>query len=184
MAAPDWFTAGTGLTAGSELPGAVGNEADGFNSHSHNPAHTQVFAVGLLQGEHGPVVTSVSYSTRPSGAAVFAAGSTDWACAPTGRCPDMLVPAETAKAIGVLTANVLIALSTRAAGITHPAAATVPLHVKDLISKLPDSARGYYGGADASEQAGRVVGGHKGVRGHGGATRPRVRTTESGPGRR
>ncbi|HEX2810857.1 MAG TPA: N,N-dimethylformamidase beta subunit family domain-containing protein, partial [Kineosporiaceae bacterium] len=121
---PAWFTAGTGLRAGAVLKEAIGNEADGFNPRGHNPAHTQILAAALLTGAHGPVLVSTSYSTQPSGAAVFAAGSTDWACAPTGTCADKTIPASTGRLIGALTSNVLLALSTPRAGLTHPAHAT------------------------------------------------------------
>jgi hypothetical protein len=149
--APAWYTAGTGLAPGAILPGAVGNEADGFNVKGHNPANTQLFSVGLLSGSGGPALVTNSYSTIASGAALFAAGTTNWACDPTGQCNDLVVPPATAKAVGQLTSNVLVALSGPKAGFTYPADATVPVTVDQAKAKLPRGARGGYGGAAAEE---------------------------------
>jgi hypothetical protein len=117
---PAWFTAGTGLAARGVLAGAVGNEADGFNAAAANPAAVQVLAAGVLRGGQGSVLVTSSYSVLPSGAAVFAAGTTDWACAPTGRCDDRTFPAATARAVARLTANVLATLAVPRAGAAHP----------------------------------------------------------------
>jgi hypothetical protein len=146
--APTWYTAGTGLGPGAVIPGAIGNEADGFNPRGNNPAHTQVFAVGMLRGTKGPVLVSTSYSTQPSGAAVFAAGSTDWACAPTGMCADAIVPAATARLVAALTRNVLLALSTPRAGLTHPADPTPQINATTHAPHLNPQAVGSYGGAE------------------------------------
>ena len=143
---PSWYTAGTGLAPDAILTDAVGNEADGFNAAGHNPDHTQVLAAGLLTGSGNPVLVTNSYSVRPSGAAVYAAGTTDWACEPTGRCPGLAVPPATARAVATLTDNVLIALSTPRAGITHPAAATTALTPAQLRPRLFPQATGTYGG--------------------------------------
>ena len=145
--APDWFLAGSGLTAGSVLVGAVGNEAAGYNVRGRNPATTQVFAAGVLRGDNGPVVVSADYSTMPSGAAVFAAGTTDWACMPAGQCFDTIPPAATASAIGVLTRNVLLALSRPRAGLVHPSTPVVPFVAAQLLPRLAPAAIGSYGGA-------------------------------------
>ncbi|HEY6797610.1 MAG TPA: N,N-dimethylformamidase beta subunit family domain-containing protein [Kineosporiaceae bacterium] len=149
---PAWYLAGTGLAAGSVLPGVVGNEADGFNPAAHNPPDTQVFAVGLLTGPGAPVTVSTSYSTRPSGAAVFAAGTTDWACEPTGHCKGLTVAPSVARAVGAMTDNVLVALDTPRAGLTHPArTGAVTTLATILAATLPAAARGTYGGAVSEE---------------------------------
>jgi hypothetical protein len=154
--APGWFTAGTGLRAGAILPEAVGNEADGFNPRGHNPANTQIFAAALLTGGHGPVLVSTSYSTQLSGAAVFAAGSTDWACAPIGTCADKTIPAGTGRLVAALTRNVLLALSTPKAGLTHPARATPVMNATTHAPHLAPAAIGSYGGADGDGNANRT----------------------------
>jgi hypothetical protein len=153
MDAPDWFTEGTGLTRGSVLPGAVGNEADGYNRRGGNPRGTQVLAAGVLNGVHGPTVVSADYVSLPSGAAVFAAGTTDWACIPSGRCSGGTPPAVTSTAIGRLTRNVLLTLSRPAAGRTHPAVPVTPFTPAQLLPQLAPGAVGTYGGATAEHES-------------------------------
>ena len=150
---PSWYTAGTGLARDAVLTDAVGNEADGFNVAGHNPDHTQVLAAGLLTGSGGPVLVTTSYSVLSSGAAVYAAGTTDWACVPADRCAGPRVPPATARAVGILTDNVLVALSTVGAGTTHPAAATAALSPAVLRPRLFPRAVGTYGGAETDEVA-------------------------------
>jgi hypothetical protein len=151
--APAWFTAGTGLTKGSVLPGAIGNEADGYNRRAANPAATQVLAAGVLNGAHGPVIASAGYVTLPSGAAVFAAGSTNWACIPSGRCVDSVPPAGTVTAVGRLTRNVLLRLAEPGAGRTRPAVPVIPFGATDLLPRLAPAAIGSYGGATPRQEA-------------------------------
>jgi len=148
---PAWFLAGSGLSAGQLLPGAVGNEADGYNPRARNPLRTQVFAQGVLNGRHGPVLTTISYSTTLSGSAVFAAGTTDWACGGTGACADRTVPAATARAIGILTANVLATLATLSAGEAYPPTADAPPTLAGAVRSLPAAATGTYGGTSTDE---------------------------------
>jgi hypothetical protein len=148
---PAWFTAGTGLHSGAVLAEAIGNEADGYNPSGHNPATTQILAAALLTGNHGPVLVTTSYSTQPSGAAVFAAGSTDWACAPTGTCLDKTIPAATAHLIATLTRNVLLALSTPRAGLTHPTTPTPPINATTHAPHLDPAAIGTYDGPDTDD---------------------------------
>jgi hypothetical protein len=148
--APGWFLAGSGLSAGGLLPGAVGNEADGYNPKARNPLRTQVFAQGVLTGGRGPVLTTVSYSTTGSGSAVFAAGTTDWACGGEGICADRVVPTATARAIAVLTANVLATLASPSAGHSHPPTGTPPT-LADALRQLPSAVTGTYGGAPTDE---------------------------------
>jgi hypothetical protein len=148
---PAWFLAGSGLSSGAVLAAAVGNEADGYNPKARNPLHTQVFADGLLDGARGPVLTTVSYSTTLSGSATFAAGTTDWACASTGVCADQTVPPATARAVGVLTDNVVAALATPSAGRTYSVASTRLPDAADLLRLRPREAIGSYGGASTDE---------------------------------
>jgi hypothetical protein len=152
MQAPAWFTQGTGLSRGSVLAGAVGNEADGYNRRGGNPKGTQVLAAGVLNGAHGPAVVSADYVTLPSGAAVFAAGTTDWACIPSGRCSGGTPPAATAAAIGGLTRNVLTALSHPAAGRARPAVPVTPFTAAQLLPRLAPGAIGSYGGTTAEHE--------------------------------
>jgi len=152
--APAWFTDGTGLSAGGVLPGAVGNEADGYNPRGRNPAGTQVLAAGVLTGTQGPAVVTTGYVSLPSGAAVFAAGTTYWACIPSGTCFDETPPAATATAIARLTRNVLTTLSTPYAGRRHPAVPLVPFTAAQLLPTLAPGAVGSYGDDTAEVEVG------------------------------
>jgi hypothetical protein len=147
--APAWFLAGSGLTTGSVLTGAVGNEAAGYNVRGRNPATTQVFLAGVLRGARGPVTVSADYSTMPSGAAVFAAGTTDWACVPAGECFDTTPPAATAAAVGVLTRNVLLTFARPRAGLAHPSTPVIPFVAAQLLPRLAPAAIGSYGAPTA-----------------------------------
>jgi len=147
MDAPAWFLAGSGLTGGSVLPGSVGNEAAGYNVRGQNPATTQVLLAGVLRGARGPAVVSADYSTRPSGAAVFAAGTTDWACVPAGECFDVTPPAATVTAVGILTRNVVLTFAHPRAGLAHPSSPVVPFVAAQLMPRLAPAAIGSYGAA-------------------------------------
>jgi hypothetical protein len=154
MDAPSWFLAGSGLTAGSVLPGAVGNEAAGYNVRGKNPPTTQVLLAGVLRGNRGPVTVSANYTTVPSGAAVFAAGTTDWACVPAGQCFDTVPPQATADAVGVLTRNVLLAFAHPRAGHTHPSTPVLPFVAAQLMPRLAPAAIGTYGAPTPESETG------------------------------
>jgi N,N-dimethylformamidase beta subunit-like, C-terminal len=157
LGAPAWLLAGTGLRAGtaehpgSTLPGAVGNEADGYNPHGTNPSDLTVVAVGVLRGDHGDVTASTSYYVAPSGAGVFAAGSTDWACGLLEQCFDQAVPAATASALRALTWNVVLAFAQPQAGNTHPSVPGVSPPAATLLTRLDPEAVGTYGAAESGE---------------------------------
>jgi hypothetical protein len=154
MAAPGWLLAGSGLRKGSVLPLAVGNEADGYTAAAANPPNLTVVAAGVLRGAGGPVTVSAGYYSAPSGAAVFAAGSTDWACGLQGPCVDQVVPATTVRALDALTGNILTAFSRVRAGSTHPSQLNVPPPTLQLMTRLAPQALGTYGGSEAAEEAG------------------------------
>ncbi|HEY6796152.1 MAG TPA: N,N-dimethylformamidase beta subunit family domain-containing protein [Kineosporiaceae bacterium] len=157
MTAPAWMLSGTGLTPGSVLPLAVGNEADGYNPAAANPRNLTVVAAGVLRGSHGPVTVSASYYVATSGAAVFSAGTTDWACGISGACFDQRVPAATSAALRAITGNVVLALTGIRAGRTHPSTPAVTPAPAALLAQLAPAAIGSYGGGaegDAARRAG------------------------------
>jgi hypothetical protein len=80
---PSWLFAGSGVAAGSSIPGIVGYELDERTSAS--PAGTAVVGEGSAQcgaeTEPSPVKGTVAQSTlytAPSGAFVFASGTMGW----------------------------------------------------------------------------------------------------------
>ena len=143
--APDWLLAGSGLTDGSVLAGAVGNEADGYNVRATNPATTQVLLAGVVRGANGPATVTSSYSTMTSGAAVFAAGTTFWACIPSGRCFTTDLPPATVRAVGALTRNIVLTFAQPRAALTHPSTPTLPFTPAELLPSLAPGAIGHYG---------------------------------------
>lgn len=159
LAAPDWMLAGTGLRAGSAehpgsvLPLAVGNEADGYNPLAANPPNLTVVAAGVLKGAQGPVTVSASYYVAPSGAGVFAAGTTDWACALQGHCADQRIPSQTATALRQITRNVVLAFAQPRAGLTHPSVPGVTPPPATLETRLDQAAIGTYGDEASEENA-------------------------------
>jgi hypothetical protein len=152
MTAPPWMLSGTGLTTGSLLPMAVGNEADGYLPQAANPPDLDVVAAGVLRGSHGPVTVSASYYSAPSGAGVFAAGSTDWSCTLQSACPDQAVPEQTAHLLQIVTRNVLTAFAVPDAGRLHPSTPSVPPPVAVLMAELPPAAIGSYGETETAEE--------------------------------
>jgi hypothetical protein len=143
---PSWLVAGSSLGNGALLPGAVGNEADGFHPAVVRPASIQVLAVGVLTGSHGPVTVSTNYVTIGDDAVLFTAGTTMWACALDPGCSSSAAPAPTRTALRTLTRNLLVALAEPRAGLRYPATATVVGSPKTLVSTLPREAHGTYGG--------------------------------------
>jgi hypothetical protein len=136
--------AGTALTDGSLLPRVVGNEADGFRPNAHHPAQLQVLALGVLDGAKGPVYASMNYAGSPSGAGVFAAGSTYWACALVGQCLDQSIPAQTTRDTAAITHNVIMAFSRLRAAETNPVQQWVPGPISVVRTQLPGTALGHY----------------------------------------
>jgi hypothetical protein len=146
MHPPAWLVAGSTLTDGSVLPLVVGNEADGFKPNSHRPKQLQVVGLGVLDGAHGPVYASMNYVSYPSGAGVFATGSTYWPCAMINRCPGTSVPAGASAAARALTANVIKEFSRPRAGWTNPSQPWVPGPIATVRGSMPAGALGRYRG--------------------------------------
>jgi len=160
--APAWLLDGTGLHAGtvdrpgSTLPLAVGNEADGYFAPGANPKDLTVVAAGVLRGSRGPVTASAGYYVAPSGAGVFAAGSTDWSCGLEGPCADQQVPEATSAALRGITRNVVLAFARPRAGLTHSSVPGVCPPPAVLLTRLDPAAVGTYGAGEVSEEGGKV----------------------------
>ena len=115
---PDnWLFAGTGAPAGLRLPHLVGPEYDRVNPGMPTPQRIEVLS-------HSPVtcrgVSSFSDSawyTVPSGAGVFASGS-NWF---TRGLPEAGGTGVTARVVGGMLTNLLVAFAAGPAGEAHPA---------------------------------------------------------------
>src|SRR5207302_3312603 len=82
-----WVFAGTGLRRGDHLAGIVGHEFDRFDPRAPTPPDVELLT-------HSPVVcqgradySDMTYYAAPSGAGVFATGTTGWIIHLNLRCP-------------------------------------------------------------------------------------------------
>lgn len=127
MAAHSWLLVGTGLTDGQVLQAVAGNEVDsavpapGVTVRGVPP---QVDV--LLEGVYRPAragrspTMTVSYYVGPSGAGVFSAGTTEWACKAMNTCLEGSTPVPTSAAMRRISMNLFQAFSEPKAGLTHP----------------------------------------------------------------
>ncbi len=118
--------AGTGLRDGQYVPGVIGSDVDSLDPQLGFPSNVAVFAHSPLDAtkaqartHHGGVFYSdMTYYTDPeSHAGVWDSGTNAWIpdlnpCAADRACP--------AEVIGRITGNLLQALGSGPAGLTHP----------------------------------------------------------------
>ena len=142
VSAPGWLFRGTSLHPGDRLVDAVGNEADAVEpAGGHSPANAQV----VLSGQVVPPATrrttlvTAAYYSAPSGAGVFAAGTTFWLCGAAGRCPTYAPPPRTRAVLAALTVNVLRAFARPAFGAIEPSRTVpaLPLVRRSVVPSLP-----------------------------------------------
>lgn len=153
--APDWLLAGTGLTTGSSLPRIAANEVDTFSKvRGAAPPNLQILLQGAFSTAQGALGDFASvYYTVPGGGAVFAAGTTAWPCDLEADCPFGPVPAATAQAVRIMTANVVEAFATQGFAVSHPSHSTSTPSLAAFWTSLPAGVRGTagarsYGGLD------------------------------------
>ncbi|MDA8149347.1 MAG: hypothetical protein M0Z93_11335 [Actinomycetota bacterium] len=119
--ASSWVFKGTGLTNGSQIPGVLFTDFDGYDTSRPNPPDVQILT-------HSPVTIGFSgtkmyadttYYTWPaSGAGVFESGTNYWIAAMT-PCPPGTASCA-APALDTITGNLLAAFGSGPAGIAHP----------------------------------------------------------------
>jgi hypothetical protein len=115
-----WGFAGTGVKAGTAVPGLVGGEADRVYPDRSMPRPLQVLS-HTAYSCRGDATTSQSvYYTLPSGAGVFTAGTLRWGCALVDLC-DRPLGARTRDFARRVTENVLHAFARGPVGWRHPA---------------------------------------------------------------
>jgi hypothetical protein len=147
---PVWLFAGTNLRKGSVLEMAYGNEVDAQEpATGHSPANLQVVlhGVALAAGSTKPHLITAGYYSAPSGAGVFAAGTTYWVCHLDSTCPIEATPVATSAAIQAITLNLLKAFAVVGAGQLHPSVGTPYESAAQLASQLP------LGGPGASSES-------------------------------
>ena len=138
--APSWLFAGTKLHQGDILDLAIGNEADAQEPPTgHSPANLQVVlhGVAVTANSSRPHLITAAYYSAPSGAGVFAAGTTFWVCGLDSTCPNNVTPQATSVAIQAITLNLLAAFAVLRAGRLHPSVATAYVSPVQLAKLLP-----------------------------------------------
>jgi hypothetical protein len=116
-----WLFAGLGLRDGLPLPGLVGSEYDRVNPAAPLPRPIEVLAHSPVSCRHTPTFADMAYYTAPSGAAVFATGTSAWVCALAGSCQEQRGSPEATRVVAGVTTNLLHAFATGPAGREHPA---------------------------------------------------------------
>jgi hypothetical protein len=119
-----WLFAGTGVRAGTRLPGLVGDEYDrvqpdaprprGVEVLLHSPVHCSGAAV------RGPSFADTTYYTAPSGAGVFNAATSSWVCQLSRACATTRRSPLTARVVRTATVNLLRGFAAGPAGQDHP----------------------------------------------------------------
>jgi hypothetical protein len=116
-----WIWAGTGVRAGEQLPGVVGEEADHVDPSGAGPPGVAVLARSPMACAFTtPTTADVTYYAAPGGAGVFDAGTEGWVCALwTDACPGDNPPAPATRVITAATSTVLRVFARGPAG-PHP----------------------------------------------------------------
>ena len=124
VAPSSWLFAGTGVRAGTRLPGLVGDEYDrvqpgvprppGVEVLLHSPVHCQGAAV------RGASFADTTYYTADSGAGVFNAATSSWVCQLNRACAHTRRSPLTARVVRAATVNLLRAFARGPAGQDHP----------------------------------------------------------------
>src|SRR5450759_6010642 len=147
---PAWLFAGTNLRKGDVLDLAIGNEGDAQEPPTgHSPANLQVVlrGVAIATGTSKLSLITDGYYSAPSGAGIFAAGTTYWVCHLDSTCPIEATPQATSAAIQRITLNLLKAFAVARAGRLHPSVGTPYESATQLANQLP------LGGAGASSES-------------------------------
>ena len=115
-----WVFDNAGLANGATLTAVVGPWYDRVNPAYPTPSNTEVLM-------HSPVscpgvgssYADMTYYSAPSGAGVFASGTTGWVCELTASCLQDPRSHPDARILQV-TKNVLVAFAQGPAGLVHP----------------------------------------------------------------
>ena len=116
----NWLFTGTGVQAGTKLPGVVGQEFDGINIARPVPRPLTVLFHSPVICTHRPTSQDSTYYTTPSGAGVLDIGAYYWNCAIARRCPAK-IDGATSDIVTRITTNFLTAAAAGPLGKRHPA---------------------------------------------------------------
>jgi hypothetical protein len=113
----NWLFDGAAATAGLKLPGVVGSEYDRYDPTVSGPPNVEILTHSPLHCGGKADFADATYYSAPSGAGVFASGTTNWVGNMDARCQ----PAGCAgRVLGPVMANLLAAFGNGPAGRVHP----------------------------------------------------------------
>jgi hypothetical protein len=113
-----WLLAGTGVRAGSRLPGLVGDEYDRVQPGSPRPPRVEVLLRSPVRCR-GASFADTTYYTAAAGAGVFDAGTGSWVCQLARVCAEGRRSAVTARVVRAVTVRLLRAFARGPAGARH-----------------------------------------------------------------
>jgi hypothetical protein len=124
VAPSSWLFAGTGVRAGSRLPGLVGDEYDRVQPGTPRPGGVEVLLHSPVQclgaSVRGPSFADTTYYTAGSGAGVFNAATSSWVCQLSRACATTRRSPITARVVRTVTVNLLQVFASGPAGQRHP----------------------------------------------------------------
>jgi hypothetical protein len=119
-----WLFAGTGVRAGTRLPGLVGDEYDRVQPQAPRPGGVEVLLHSPLHcggaSVRGPSFADTTYYTAQSGAGVFNAATSSWVCQLSRACAKTRRSPVTARIVRAVTVNLLRGFASGPAGQHHP----------------------------------------------------------------
>jgi hypothetical protein len=126
--ADSWLMAGSGLKAGDRLTGLVGSEYDQVTPTVPTPRPMEVLF-------HSPVTclghhqfSDAAYYSTPSGAGVFASGTSSWVCGLVYECTFHPQDRRIVDAVTTITTTLLKTFAAGPAGKAHPAIDNLDRH--------------------------------------------------------
>ena len=119
-----WLLAGTGVRAGTRLPGLVGDEYDRVQPQAPRPPGVEVLLLSPVRclgaSVRGASFADTTYYTAPSGAGVFNAATSSWVCQLSRACATTRRSPLTARVVRAATVNLLRVFAQGPAGQGHP----------------------------------------------------------------
>ena len=135
LAANSWIFAGTGEANGRVLKASLGGEWDTVKPEvAVTPPDIDVIAAAPIVWLGSRTMATMSYYTAPSGAGVFAGGTTYWPCQLAMSCHDFVVDPGSSRVLTQMTDNVLRAFAAGPAGQLHPSVRSLAPSADALIS--------------------------------------------------
>ncbi|HWD09270.1 MAG TPA: N,N-dimethylformamidase beta subunit family domain-containing protein [Actinomycetota bacterium] len=117
--AGNWLFTDTGIRNGDTFPNLIGPYYDQVNPAFTTPADVEVLAHSPVTCQKVQSYADMTYYSAPSGAGVFATGTTGWVCELTASCLQDPRPHPDLRILQI-TRNLLVAFASGPAGTAHP----------------------------------------------------------------